>query len=142
MTKNMDIKKFWEACGLKWFWDHNPECFCGAVDDDSGRSWHYRSPNGNWHLATRFWYEQISPDLNNLFKYAQPTVVAKYGRAKWEEILLIWFKEMMLGKDPAVALYEALYPVTVGKEIYEGDINGERDKGNTRSFRQRGYCNY
>lgn len=66
------IKEFWKWCGLKWMWNHNSECTCGAKDDDdSRRSWHY-CKDGEWKLATPHWYEDLPIDLNNLFKYAVP----------------------------------------------------------------------
>ena len=65
-------KEFWEKCGLKWFWNHNPDCHCGEVDDDdTHRSW-YSKVDGEWKLATRFWNEDMELNLNNLFRYAVP----------------------------------------------------------------------
>jgi len=68
----VEIREFWEQCGLRWFWDHNPDCKCGATDDDdTRRSWYYKE-GSEWRLATRFWKEPMVIDLNNLFKCAIP----------------------------------------------------------------------
>ena len=67
-----DKKLILEWCGLKWFWNHSPACKCGAVDDDdSMRSWHYKDGH-EWKLATRFWNEEITLDLNFYERYAVP----------------------------------------------------------------------
>ncbi len=49
-------QKLLKWAGLEWKWNHNPDCHCGAVDDDdSERSWY--TPDGE--LATRFYHETI-----------------------------------------------------------------------------------
>lgn len=113
------IKEFWEWCGLKWFWNHNPDCRCDAVDnDDSMRSWYYKDGN-EWKLATRFWNEPMKVDLSNLFQYAVPKLghyhlqntplkdSKHYARVqsadnKWAEVY---------ANDPALALFWAIYSV-------------------------------
>ena len=114
------IKRLWETCGLRWFWNHNPECRCGAVDDDSKRSWHFLK-DGEWHLATRFWHEDMSIDsleyLGILFKYAVPKVVVKICFEQECSIQLayaILFKRWLqkLEDDftkPEIALFWACY---------------------------------
>ncbi len=71
-------RKIAEWCGLKWFWNHNPECKCGAKDDDdSARSWQVKK-DGEWKLATRFWNEDISftTSLDSCFEYIVPKLHA------------------------------------------------------------------
>jgi len=123
------VKEFWEWCGLKWFWNHNPECHCGEVDnDDSMRSWHYKE-KGEWKLATRFWHEQMAIDLNNLFKYAVPKI-RRYLNAQSEidgidtvkypfhDFLKRWAYAIAIkDEDPATALFWALWEVIHLEEI-------------------------
>ena len=72
-----EIKEFWERCGLRWFWNHNPDCECGEEDDDDDmRDWHYRV-NGEWRRASNFYHEKMNditrPEfIGYLFKYAAP----------------------------------------------------------------------
>ncbi len=116
-----DIKRFWEWCGLKWFWYHNPNCQCGAKDDDgSERSWMYKAGN-KWKLATRFYNEPMVIDLNNLFKWAVP----KLGEDLEVELFMFsqkWFCQLKTRTtivatsghycgDPAQALYQAICKV-------------------------------
>lgn len=67
-------KKLAEWAGLEWKWNHNPECPCGAVDDnDSMRSWHTKDGT----LATRFYHEDINltKDLTACFKWLVPKLL-------------------------------------------------------------------
>jgi len=67
-------RKLAEWAGLKWRWNHNPDCNCGAIDDDdSMRSWH--SLDGE--LATRFYHEDINftQSLNACFEWLVPKLV-------------------------------------------------------------------
>ena len=117
------IKKFWEWCGLKWFWNHNPDCHCGAIDDDdSERSWIYRDGD-KWKLATRFYNEDMAIDLNNLFKWAKhPFVSMACGSINEEDWKGAWAKVITRdrqkigeireeGLTPALALFWAIYKV-------------------------------
>jgi len=86
------IREFWEWCGLR------------LVDPHT----HPLGQAGNiLQLNQEYGFPAI--DLNNLFLYAKPAVIKKLGKAVWEGILLKWFKEMMIGKDPARALFWAIY---------------------------------
>ncbi|KKK55524.1 hypothetical protein LCGC14_3073680, partial [marine sediment metagenome] len=52
-------KKMLKFAGLVWIWPHSPDCNCGAIDDDdSARSWYHKQGN-DYHLATRFYHEDI-----------------------------------------------------------------------------------
>ena len=69
-------QKLLKWAGLEWKWNHNPDCRCGAVDDDdSERSWY--TPDGE--LATRFYHETIdfTNDLNLCFKLLVPLAIDK-----------------------------------------------------------------
>ncbi len=125
------IKEFWEWCGLKWFWNHNPNCTCGAKDDDdSERSWCYHK-NGEWELATRFRNEPMTINLTNLFKYPIPKLTQKYIELEihfdylaksdsWNVALLDGFYDksesnyliaVKNDKDPAQGLFWAIWEV-------------------------------
>ncbi len=63
-----------EWANLEWVWPHSPKCKCGAVDnDDSKRSWYSKEGN-DYHLATRFYHEDIDfgSDLTACFKWLEP----------------------------------------------------------------------
>jgi len=115
----MDEVKFWMKCGLKWFWNHNPECNCGAIDDDdSMRSWHYW--NGKeWCLATRFWYEKLDiHSLDALFKWAVPKISHPVITIYFDHNVKEWYCKIIIAEspwevgsfniDPAVALAETI----------------------------------
>jgi len=122
---------FWEQCGLRWFWNHNPDCDCGALDDnDDMRDWNYQK-DGKWVLATNFYHEKMNrierPEfIGYLFKYAVPKLAGEEeiqclliysAEFKWEASL---YKELSLAscsdEDPAIALFWAIYKAFGGKE--------------------------
>ena len=111
------VKELWERCGFRY----------GKFDFVSSLSSELDFIDEGWisPLAGTEPYDSNefftgskdnplpSVDLNNLFKYAKPAVIKKLGKAVavWEGILLKWFKEMMLGRDPALALFWAIWAV-------------------------------
>jgi len=98
------VEKLLKWCGFNLGGIHD---FLGGINDFIGSK----------EVSTVYWVnpdrEACDPDidLNNLFKYPKQIIVKRFGIAKWQEILLAWFKEMMLGKDPAIALFWTIYKV-------------------------------
>ena len=136
------VKKFWEWCGLKWFWNHNPKCQCGAIDnDDDERSWEDQDKNGEWHLASNFWHERMDdvsrPEfLGYLFKYAVPklqkegiivTIIAFEESGYGVHLCSIFHEEPhfeVRGEVLANVLFEAIYKLI--EEILNEKSNGTR----------------
>ncbi|KKM07231.1 hypothetical protein LCGC14_1735960 [marine sediment metagenome] len=110
--KEEDKIKILKWCGLRWYWNHNPDCHCGEIDDDdSERSWH----DAKGHLATRFYNDDIDLDLNFYFKYAVPKL--RYMSLFYDSKLLFLISldgggdlgvEVGEGKDVAEAFGSAL----------------------------------
>ena len=115
--QEQEEQELWEWCGLEWRWNHNPECNCGAIDDDdSNRSWYTKEGE----LATRFYHEQMVVDLNNLFRYAVPKLYLELCRkGQYHKIKPIYEaleQEIIKGSteseiNPAQALYQAIQKV-------------------------------
>lgn len=60
-------------------------------------------------------------DLNNLFKYAVPFLIKKLGNISTLRLLLIWAFDVVFPrdselKDPALALFWAIYEVIKGEK--------------------------
>jgi len=110
-------RKLWEWCGLKWFWNHSPDCHCGAVDnDDRERSWYYKDGT-EWRRATRFWKEEMVLDLNNLFKYAVPKAIHNLFRNgdslkdTYEKLFKLWLDKWADGFTLEDALFWSIWDV-------------------------------
>ena len=87
------IKKFWGWCGFR----------SNAMKLSEG-GWNY--PDGNWDIRLP------NLDLNNLFKYAKPAFIQKYGEGQWANLLHRWIDTMYQNPsiDPALALFwEVIY---------------------------------
>jgi len=89
------VKELWEWCGLTRF--------CSPEDDMYHR--------GIWNDKDGMRIDTPPIDLNNLFKYAKQVIIERLGRSAWEGILLVWFKKMMLGEDPDLALFWTIWEV-------------------------------
>ena len=91
------IKEFWEWCGFRFVEDKGY--------DYTLREWEVHYPNGEWHHAYKSEIGELI-DLNNLFKYAVPFVVKKYGLAIVRlELLASIFRAIKEDKDPPLALF-------------------------------------
>ena len=64
---------------------------------------------------------ELDLDLNNLFKYAVPIAHSKLDDEALYDLMIRWVRDIVFGKDPALALFWAIYPVlkeaTSGKGI-------------------------
>lgn len=110
------VKEFWEGCGLHY------ENYDTPAFPHQGGAW----LDTNGKLANE--EEPCNPpslDLNNLFKYAVPKIrenyVVELTAFKDKYSVVLWhgedyWKETQ-GKDPALALFKACYPIITGKEV-------------------------
>ncbi len=110
MPTEAQVKEFWEKCGLHYY----PDCECIRIKGICwGESEETHGINGHWHFT------RPSIDLNNLFKYAVPKVL-EGGRdinlgntsSGWACIIIDGNGETCNeDKDPALALFWAIYPI-------------------------------
>ena len=96
-------REFWEWCGFKklYPWDNL-----------------YTLPNSD---NTSIWVDMrdMELDLNNLFKWAVPKFISKeakndlatYPIRAWNKLFRLWYEEMKTTKDPALALFRAIYTI-------------------------------
>jgi len=101
-------RKLAEWARLERRWNHNPDCHCGAVDDDdSERSWY----TSDGELATRFYHEDIdfTHSLDACFKRLMPKAIKDFGTRKMLRLLTEWVNNILYYKDePALALCKAI----------------------------------
>ena len=101
-------RKFWEIVGWK------------VIDNGRTSLW-YSPEKVKRHPRSYASYMSDDPpyiDLNSLFDYAVPKVIAKILESKWNKshdayVLLFvwWLAELDITEDPAVALFWACYKV-------------------------------
>ncbi len=96
MDKPIEVKEFWEGCGLK----HKD----GGGEDMYG-----------WYKDGILIKQRLPIDLNNLSRYAIPKLIEEYRN--WKSVLHDWVDELTgdYEKD-ALALFRSLYPIITGKE--------------------------
>ena len=103
-------REFWEWCGftVKPLGDYRNGVF---VPRHLRLLWVY--PDGK---------EDFYPppiDLNSLFKWAVPKFISKeakndlatYPIRAWNKLFRLWYEEMKTTKDPALALFRAIYTI-------------------------------
>ena len=102
-------EKIREWGGVKWYWPHNPDCECGAVDDDdSMRSWYDKEGK----LATRCYNDPLPIDLNFLLKYAYPKLKETLPKLELMRFFGEWLTDILFrDKDPTEAFKQALIKV-------------------------------
>lgn len=100
------IKEFWEWCGF-------------AYDEkDRGSTW----VGGKWKYGTGYSWTELPPiDLNTLFRWATPKVIpllkgSDHEFFGWKRLLDNWLPYLVLGEDPALALFWVLWQVKEGEE--------------------------
>lgn len=89
------IREFWEWCGFRDVHYNS----LGAI----GQKWSGRYPKEEWRY--------LDIDLNNLFKYAVPIAHNKLGDEALYDLMIMWIRNVIFGKDPALALFWAIWEV-------------------------------
>ena len=100
------IKKFWEWCG----WQIHHDAIKGE--------WISIRPDGNTYMSTvdkKYLPLLFEPmDLNNLFKYAVPKAHNQLGDEGFYELMKGWTRAIIFGREPALALFWAIYSIIEG----------------------------